>query len=43
MRELGDYPRLRVCSHDKNKMAESKIAKLGTETVRRDISPISLY
>jgi len=31
------------CPHDKTKTAETKIAKLGTEIVHHDISPINEY
>ena len=32
---------LSVCPHDKTKMAEIEIAKLGTEIVHHDTSPIN--
>jgi len=34
---------LPVCLHDKTETAKTKIAKLGTEIVRHDISPTSEY
>jgi len=32
-----------ICLHDKTKMAETKIAKLGTEIVHHNISPTNEY
>jgi len=34
---------LSVCPRDKTKTAETKIAKLGTQIVHHDISPINEY
>jgi len=34
---------LSVCPHDKNKMAETKFAELGTGIVHHDTSPTNEY